>query len=113
MVVDRSLLASLTEEQKERMRVQDVVQDILRNVHGGGNGGGSGLDARVARLEGRIDKIGDDLGTVKVDIATIKENVRHLPTKDFIVTALTATLTVIAAIAVFLDKIRVALGLAG
>ncbi|KPF76745.1 hypothetical protein IP68_02295 [Blastomonas sp. AAP25] len=75
-----------------------------------GSGGSGPTDDRVTRLEGRIDKVADELGDVKVNIATLTERVSHLPSKGFIVTTTTAALALVAAIAVFADNIKAAFG---
>ncbi|MFX5521629.1 hypothetical protein ABTD78_20425, partial [Acinetobacter baumannii] len=40
------------------------------------SGGGSGpVDDRLNRLEGRVDKVSDELGEVKVNLATLTERI--------------------------------------
>ena len=97
--------------------VQNDLNDkmqAMQQMHerfGSRDGGGSGpVDDRVSRLEGRVDKVIDELGGVKVNIATLTERVSHLPSKGFIVTTTTAALALVAAIAVFADNIKAALG---
>lgn len=57
----------------------------------------------VSRLERNVDQLAKDVGEIKVDFATIKENLRHLPTKGFIVTATSGALALIAAISIFVQ----------
>ncbi|WP_446325498.1 hypothetical protein [Blastomonas sp. CACIA14H2] len=80
-------------------------------AHRGSSGGGSGpVDDRVSRLEGRIDKVGDELGEVKVNVATLTERIAHLPSKGFIVTTTMASLALLAALIVFADNIKALFG---
>lgn len=67
------------------------------------------MEDRVNRLEGRIDKVVDELGSVNVSIATLTERVAHLPSKGFIVTTSTTALALLAAIVIFADNIKAAI----
>lgn len=97
------------ERQAEEMR-----RLIAMNFGGGGNdGSGSGVDARLTRLENQTDKIGENLGSAATDIATIKENLRHLPSKGFIVSASIGAMTFLTTVLVFLDKLQNLFGLNG
>ncbi|MFN3819928.1 hypothetical protein [Blastomonas sp.] len=64
------------------------------------------MEERVSRLEGRIDKIVDELGDVKVNIATLSERVSHLPSKGYINTTIIGSLAAVAALVGFADQIR-------
>ncbi|ESZ88342.1 MAG: hypothetical protein Q27BB25_04525 [Blastomonas sp. CACIA14H2] len=64
----------------------------------------------MSRLEGRIDKVGDELGEVKVNVATLTERIAHLPSKGFIVTTTMASLALLAALIVFADNIKALFG---
>lgn len=64
----------------------------------GGSGTSGGMEERVARLEKNVDQIAKDIGDVRVDVATLKENVRHLPTKPWIFTALAGTLAALSVV---------------
>lgn len=96
------------------LRAEEAVREMLADLKRFGDvsgGGGSGsLEDRVNRLEGRLDKVVEELGGVKVNIATLTERVAHLPSKGFIVTTTTAALGLVAAIAVFADNIKAAFG---
>lgn len=93
-------------EKELRSRLAD-----LRDHGGTSSGGGSGpVDDRLNRLEGRVDKVGDELGEVKVNLATLTERVAHLPSKGFIVTTTMASLALIAALVVFADNIKALFG---
>lgn len=77
----------------------------------GDSGGGSGpVDDRLNRLEGRVDKVSDELSGVKVNLATLTERIAHLPSKGFIVTTTMTSLALIAALVVFADNIKAAIG---
>lgn len=83
----------------------------LKRFGDASGGGGSGpVDDRLNRLEGRIDKVGDELGEVKVNIATLTERMAHLPSKGFIVTTTMASLALMAALIVFADNIKALFG---
>ena len=83
----------------------------LKRFGDANGGGGSGpVDDRVSRLEGRIDKVGDELGDVKVNLATLTERVAHLPSKGFIVSTSMTLVTAIAALFVFADNIKALFG---
>lgn len=91
------------------MAIEDRIQQMLSELHtfreaqrtdaslfGGGPGGTSGgMDARITKLEASvahaerdIGELRSDMKTVLMDIATLKENVRHLPTKPWMFTSL-------------------------
>jgi hypothetical protein len=86
----------------------------------GGGGTFDGMEARVAVLEAGVGHIKDDikeaketlkslqsdLTEVRVSAATVTENVRHLPSKGFIVTALLTTLAAATAVIVFQGNIQ-------
>lgn len=87
------------------------MHEDLREIRGGSGGGGSGpVDDRVNRLEDRMDKVGDELAGVKVNIATLTERMAHLPSKGFIVTTTMASLALLAALIVFADNIKAVFG---
>lgn len=98
--MDRAQLAAAFERQAEKLireEVQPVVRQILLSVavaaqnarnqapppapppaQGGGDAGGD-LPRRVERLEGKVDKMADDIGEIKVSIGTVVERLRHMP----------------------------------
>lgn len=65
-------------------------RQLKAEVDGGTSGG---MEDRIVRLEKSVEKIGDQLVTVREDIATIKENIRHLPTKPWLFTTLATMVT--------------------
>jgi archaellum component FlaC len=86
----------------------------------GGGSGGDSMEPRLATLEADVRHIKDDLGELKksfaalqgdttslrIDVARINENIRHLPTKEFLVGAVITTLAVITGLLTFQDKIQ-------
>lgn len=74
---------------------------------GGGGGTSDGMEPRVKRLEDNFDKMGRDVADLRVQMAPLTERVAHLPSKGFIVTTTVTGLSVIAAIVLFADKLRV------
>lgn len=68
----------------------------LREGDGGGTSGG--MEERVARLEKHMDQLTKDVGDLRVSVATVTENVRHLPTKPWLFTTLAMMMTALAAI---------------
>lgn len=56
-----------------------------------------------------MDKVGDELGEVKVNIATLTERMANLPSKGFIVTTTMAALALFAAVVLFADNIKAAI----
>jgi hypothetical protein len=56
------------------------------------------MEARVSRLERQMDTVAKDVSDMRVDVAGIKENVRHLPTKPWMFATLGGMLTVLAAV---------------
>jgi len=83
----------------------------LKRFGDASGGGGSGpVDDRLNRLEGRVDKVSDELSEVKVNLATLTERIAHLPSKGFIVTTTMTSLALIAALVVFADNIKAAIG---
>jgi outer membrane murein-binding lipoprotein Lpp len=57
-------------------------------------------------IEALNDKFGSSIETLKVDLATLKERVNHLPSKGFIVSATLSTLAVMTALILFQDHIK-------
>ncbi|QQN73154.1 hypothetical protein [Croceicoccus sp. YJ47] len=93
-------LAEIHSTQAELQRMQE---QILNG--GNGSNGGSGMEIRVARLESQLDKVGEQMTGVRVNLATLTERVGHLPSKGFIVTANLTAIALIAALLTFGDKI--------
>jgi len=56
------------------------------------------MEARVARLEKNVDTLTKDVGDLRIDVATLKENVRHLPTKPWMFSTLGGMLAALAVI---------------
>lgn len=83
-------------------QVSALERDVEPLQKGGGGGTSGGMEDRVARLEKSVEKIGDQMVTIREDIATIKENVRHLPTKPWIFTTLAAMVTVMITLMTFI-----------
>lgn len=65
---------------------------------GGGDGTSGDMEARVARLEKNVDALAKDVSDMRVDIGTLKENVRHLPTKPWMFTTLASMLAALAVV---------------
>jgi hypothetical protein len=64
------------------------------------------MDARIERLEGKVDKLDDRFRGVEITLATLTERVSHLPSKGFIVSALITSLVVVAGLIVFADSVK-------
>jgi hypothetical protein len=111
--VPRHLVSAdaLTEQEAARRALSQ--RDQTGPLQGGGGGGTfDGMEPRVARLEadmehvkktldrfdGRAERQGGDISVLKADVATLKENVRHLPTKPWLFTTLVMLLSALAAI---------------
>ena len=106
-----------------KLRVNQLVEEALKS--GGPGGTSGGMESRVAKLEADVSHIQRDIGEIKADmrefrtgiaklttdLATLDANVKHLPTKGFIVSAVLATLAVIAALIVFQGHVQKAVGL--
>lgn len=99
MSLDNKLLV-ITEVQRELREMFEKVSST------GDGGGGDGGERRLDRLQARFDKFTDDMSTTKQDIATLKERVAHLPTKEFIIKALMGSLAVIAGMIAFAEKLQ-------
>jgi len=84
----------------------DVGQAIQESVRQSALAHDSIREERVQRLESRIDALSDKLSDLKSKQATIEERVSHLPKKEFIVTSVIISLTAIAAIIGYSDKIK-------
>lgn len=92
----------------------DRLERISGSLPSGGGGGTSGdMEARVGRLEERLDKVGDRLGAVEVNLAILSERVAHLPSKGFIVTVVGSGLALIGGLTVFGEQVRTLLGITG
>lgn len=102
MKVDDSLQRLFTEISELRARQRQHEEPL----HGGGGGGTSGgMEQRVARLEGSVDRLRDDVGDLRVQLATLSERVNHLPGKGFIVGASVSTITGLIALFVLLQHL--------
>lgn len=76
----------------------------------GGGGGNSGdMERRLALVEDAVKELRRDVGDIKVDMATLKERVSHLPGKGFIVSVSLTSLGILAALITFADKIHAAM----
>ncbi len=76
------------------------------------------MEARVARLETHVEYIKRDVSDLKADVrelrtdmATVKERVNHLPTKELMISALLGTIAALSAIMLLADQIKAALHL--
>lgn len=72
---------------------------------GGGGGTFDDMEQRVAKLEQGYDKLRDDIGGLRTDLAVLTERVSHLPTKGFIITAASAALAFGGALILFQDRL--------
>lgn len=70
----------------------DALQQEVRALKEGGGGGTSG------GMDGRVDRLEKDVADLRVDMATVKENLRHLPSKPWMFTTLLGLLTAIGAL---------------
>ncbi|TBN48491.1 hypothetical protein EYF88_13370 [Paracoccus sediminis] len=69
-------------------------------------GGGDGVEARLQRLEARVEKVDDRLRGVEINLATLSERVAHLPSKGFIITSLATGVGLLSAVILFADRIK-------
>jgi hypothetical protein len=76
-----------------------------------GNGDGGNLEARIARLETKMDKVDERLGKLEIGVAVLTERVGHLPSKGFIVTATTSAIAFVVAVILLADKIKTLIGI--
>lgn len=88
-----------------------LVRDDEQLQTGGGDGTSGGMEARINRLEQRIDKLSDDAGEAAKNLATLTERISHLPSKDYIDKRLIGLLSVIAALILFGEKIKTVFGI--
>lgn len=102
-------MSSIDHRLEELHRRERSVRELLQSVeslrHGGGGGTSGGMEERVAKLEAGVEHLqGDvvdlrgDMKTVLTEMATLKENVRHLPTKPWLFTTLVGILAALSAI---------------
>ena len=71
------------------------------------------MEARIASLESNVSHLQEDMASVKADVRDLRDRmtavevkIDHLPGKGFIVTALVATLAVIAGLVAFADQMQ-------
>lgn len=88
---------------EQRLRALEAREEITheadRPLKGGSGGGTSdGMEARVARLEKSFDTLTKDVSDMRVDVGTLKENVRHLPTKPWMFSTLVAMLVALSVV---------------
>lgn len=75
----------------------------LQIRHGGGNSGGmdpwkQAVEARLGDLRSDYRGVAADVSTLKSDISALKENVRHLPSKGYIIAAVSGAVALVAAL---------------
>lgn len=46
------------------------------------------MEDRIIRLEKIVDKLQTDVGDIRIDMATVKENLRHLPNQTWMFKAM-------------------------
>lgn len=109
-------------------QIRHISQSLARPPLKGGGGGGTfdGMEARVAKLEATASHIERDVADLRTDVRSIKdsaadlrerlarveENVRHLPSKGFIVTCTLLTFSFLGGIALFAPKLQALIGIA-
>ena len=79
---------------------------------GGGGGEGGHVDHRISRLETQTDRLGDKverqgerIGGVEIQLATLTERVAHLPSKGFILSALATSVGVVSGLAIIAQRL--------
>ena len=103
---------TLDETQREawrRKQQQQRATDPQMPGSAGGGGGFDGLQARVAKIEAHLEHLRADLDKLRdvpVKLAVLEERVTHLPTKGWMVASLGTTLTIIAALIAFSEKVH-------
>lgn len=78
----------------------EALERLFRSGDGGDMGGG--MEERLARVEKNVDKLQSDVADIRVHLATVKENLRHLPTKPWLFTTLAALTTTMIVILTFI-----------
>lgn len=96
MAPDRGDVAPIWRSEEEQAAAEARLHAALKGSGGGGTS--DGMDERVTRLEKHVDQIAKDVGDLRVDVATLKENVRHLPTKPWMFATLSSLLVLSIAI---------------
>lgn len=94
---------------KGKLQVVDGSRSDVLRLPGNGDGGDD-MEARIARLEAKMDKVDDSLGQVDKGLAVLTERVSHLPSKGFIVGATITALVALAAVTAFLERIPQGVG---
>lgn len=80
-------------------RMLDRLSDVEARLKAGGGGGTSGgMEERVVRVEKAVEKLQSDVADIRVDMATVKENLRHLPTQTWLFKAMAGMVAAMAAI---------------
>lgn len=77
--------------------------------NGGGGGNSPDMEPRVKALETHMEYVRRDLerlSSVPADLATVKERVSHLPTKEYLVRLIVGALALIAALVTFGEKLQ-------
>ena len=95
------------------------IEAALASRGGGGQGGGDRFEARIAKLESDVANLAENVKTSTADLkmvlqrlTVVETEIKHLPTKGFILTAVTAALTFSSALVLFQHQIQQAIGLA-
>lgn len=99
-----SLDLLVAQNEAKRIEVEQLKAALLKG--GGGGGTSGGMEARVNRLEDRLDKLSEKVGAVEVNLATLTERVAHLPSKGFIVGVLLTSLSALGALVLFADQLK-------
>lgn len=84
---------------------------------GGDDGTFDDMEARVAnlekrfdRLEGKLDGLTDKVADIRVDMSALKERVSHLPTKGWAVGVAVTIITLTGAIVTLAPKLQLLFG---
>lgn len=64
------------------------------------------VENRLDSLDRRLGSIGGDVGQIKTDTAVLRSDMRHLPTKGYIITAVVTLLALFAALTAYADTIQ-------
>lgn len=93
---DLRVLRMIEAERRTVEAAERAEQAALKS--GGGGGTSDAMEERVSRLEKNFDQLAKDVGDIRVDVATLKENVRHLPTKPWMFATLGSLLLIAVAV---------------
>lgn len=77
--------------------LRNRLANVEEKAYSGGNGGGGDMEARITRIETDVREIKSSMESIKITLAAIQENLRHIPNHWTLATYLLGTVLAVLA----------------